>query len=74
MMEAVRGAAVAGDRAALTRLLQIQPPPGHTAASVNASPGRDPVCHWISDPGPSVLGHKPLALTTSYGPQFGSPP
>ena len=39
-MEAVRGAAVAGDKAAFTRLWQIQPrppPPGLTAASVDAS-------------------------------------
>ena len=37
-MEAVRGAAVAGDKAAFTRLWQIQPPPpGLTAASVDAN-------------------------------------
>ena len=36
-MEAVRGAAVAGDKAAFTRLWQIQPPPGLTAARVDAS-------------------------------------
>ena len=58
---AVRGAAAAGDRAALTRHGQVQPP-GPTAAS--AMPALQRPC--------LPLYIRPRSLTTSYGPRSGS--
>ena len=71
VMAAVRGAAAAGDRAALTRLGQTQPP-GPTAAG--AMPALQRPCLPLDiRPRPLYLGTRVPAVTTTYGAWFGSP-
>ena len=72
--EAGRGVGISRRQGCIHPTLADPASPGHTAASVDVSPGSDPVSHQISGPGPPASGRGSPALTTSYGPWVGPLP